>query len=41
MKKKPREERCDLPGMPAEFDFCSLLHVTAIEPLNTAAEAKQ
>ena len=23
-------------GIPAEFDFCSLLHVTAIEPLNVA-----
>jgi hypothetical protein len=24
-------------GVPAEFRICSLLHVTAIEPLNTAA----
>ena len=24
-------------GVPAEFDICSLLHVTAIEPLNPAA----
>jgi hypothetical protein len=24
-------------GVPAEFDICSLLHVTAIEPLNAAA----
>jgi hypothetical protein len=28
-------------GVPAEFDYCSLLHVTAIEPLTAAAsEAK-
>jgi len=28
-------------GLPAEFDICSLLHVTAIEPLKaTATEAK-
>ena len=28
-------------GVPADFKICSLLHVTAIEPLNTAAsEAK-
>ena len=24
-------------GVPAEFKICSLLHVTAVEPLNTAA----
>ena len=23
-------------GVPAEFDICSLLHITAIEPLNAA-----
>ena len=28
-------------GIPAEFDWCSLLHVTAIEPLSPAtSEAK-
>ena len=28
-------------GVPAEFDICSLLHVTSIEPLNPAtAESK-
>jgi hypothetical protein len=27
-------------GVPAEFDICSLLHVTAIEPLNSTAELK-
>ena len=27
-------------GVPAEFKICSLLHVTAIEPLNLPAEAK-
>jgi hypothetical protein len=24
-------------GVPAEFKICSLLHVTAVEPINTAA----
>jgi len=27
-------------GVPVEFKICSLLHITAVEPLN-AAEAKQ
>ena len=27
-------------GVPADFKICSLLHVTAIEPLKTTAEAK-
>lgn len=27
-------------GVPTDFKICSLLHVTAIEPLNVAAEAK-
>lgn len=27
-------------GVPAEFRICSLLHVTAIEPLNLAAEPR-
>jgi hypothetical protein len=25
-------------GVPAEFDYCSLLRVTAIEPLNVPAQ---
>ena len=28
-------------GVPAEFKICSLLHVTAIEPLTTAATASK
>ncbi len=27
-------------GVPAEFDICSLLHVTAIEPLSATMESK-
>lgn len=27
-------------GVPAEFDICSLLHVTAIEPLNAKTDTK-
>lgn len=27
-------------GVPAEFDICSLLHVTAVEPINSSAESK-
>jgi hypothetical protein len=27
-------------GVPAEFKICSLLHVTAVEPLNTADGAQ-
>ena len=26
-------------GVPAEFDICSLLHVSAIEPLNAMTES--
>lgn len=28
-------------GIPAEFRICSLLHVTAVEPLNATAEERQ